>query len=316
LKTHHIYGLTLASGFPFTHRLSPGEGVPDLTFSCTPLPPVPSGEGSRLYSSPWRDEAGESIAHFDRYPRMDVLRFPGTADFHLEPGRITGNPSAPAQRDLMEMRLLGPVLSFWLERLGIPALHASAVRLGRGAAAFLSHSGGGKSSLAAAFVQAGAALLTDDVLPVEESGETFLARPGYPQMRLEPDGVRHFLDGIDGLKPVSADDTKLHVPVGTYGFGAFHDSPLPLTALYVIERAIIEPGSRPEIVPLTRREAVIELVRHSFSPYLVEALGLQPRRLDLFARLVRRVPVLRLSYPAGLEHLPGVVEAVLNFASS
>lgn len=310
LKTHHIFGLTLASDFSFTHRLSPGEGVPDLTFSCTPPPPVPSGEGSRLYSSPWRDEAGESLSHFDRYPRVDVLRFPGTADFHLEPGRITGNLLAPAQRDLMEMRLLGPVLSLWLERLGIPALHASAIRLGQGSVAFLSHSGGGKSSLAAAFVQAGAALLTDDVLPVEESGETFLARPGYPQMRLEPDGSRHFLDGIGGLKPVSPDDTKLHVPIGTEGFGAFHDSSLPLTALYVIER-----HGKPGIVPLTRREAVIELVRHSFSPYLVEALGLQPRRLDLFARLVHQVPVLRLSYPSGFESLPGVVEAVLNSAS-
>lgn len=212
----------------------------------------------------------------------------------------------------MEMRLLGPVLSFWLERLGIPTLHASAVRLGQGAAGFLSQSGGGKSSLAAAFVQAGAPLLTDDVLPIEEiaeSGETFLARPGYPQMRLEPDGARHLLGRIDGLKPVSPDDTKLHVPIGAEGFGAFHDSPLPLTALYVVER-----GGNPGIVPLTRREAVIELVRHSFSPYLVEALGLQPRRLDLFARLVRQVPVLRLSYPSGFEHLPGVVEAVLNFA--
>lgn len=215
------------------------------------------------------------------------------------------------------MRLLGPVLSFWLERLGIPALHASAVRLGQGAAGFLSRSGGGKSSLAAAFVQAGASLLTDDVLPIEEiveSGKTFLARPGYPQMRLEPDGARHLLGRIDGLKPVSPDDTKLHVPIGADGFGDFHDSPLPLTALYVVERHIVERRGKPEIVPLTRREAVIELVRHSFSPHLVEALGLQPRRLDLFARLVRRVPVLRLSYPSGFAYLPGVVEAVLNFA--
>jgi hypothetical protein len=300
LRIQHIYGLTLASDFSFAHRLSQGAGAPDLTFSCTPSPPIPDDEGSRLYSSPWRDEAGESVSHLDRYPELDVLRFPGTADFYLEPGRITGHLLDPDQRDLMELRLLGPVLSYWLERLGIPAIHASAVCLERGAIGFVSHSGGGKSSLAAALVQSGAPLLTDDILPVEESDGTFLARPGFPQMRLEPDGARRFLGEIRSLTPVSPDDTKLHVPVG-----AFHDSSVPLAALYVLERG---GAADVEIQPLTRREAVIELVRHSFSPYLVEAVGLQPRRLDLFSRLVRQVPVLRLSYPAGFEHLPRIAE--------
>jgi hypothetical protein len=193
------------------------------------------------------------------------------------------------------------VLSYWLERLGIPAIHASAVCLERGAIGFVSHSGGGKSSLAAALVQSGVPLLTDDILPIEESATgTFLARPGFPQMRLEPDGARQFLGEVRGLNPVSPDDSKLHVPVG-----AFHDSSVPLAALYVLERG---GGDDVEVQPLTRREAVIELVRHSFSPYLVEAVGLQPRRLDLFSRLVRQVPVLRLSYPAGFEHLPRIVE--------
>jgi len=234
---------------------------------------------------------------------VDVFRFPATADFYLEPGRIRGHLLDPGCRDLMELRLLGPVLSYWLERLGIPVLHAAAVRVDAGAVGFVAHSGGGKSSLAAALLQAGAPLLTDDILPVEECGGTFLARPGYPQLRMEPDSARHFLGTTDGLAAVCLDGTKLHVPVGT-----FEDTSLPLACLYLVER---RPGPV-EILPLPRREAVVELVRHSFSPYLVEAVGLQPRRLDLFARLVRQVPVRRLLCPAGLEHLPQVAEAVLR----
>jgi hypothetical protein len=57
---------------------------------------------------------------------------------------------------------------------------------------------------------------------------------------------------------------------------------------------------------------LIELVRHSFSPHLVQAAGLQPRRLDLFARLVMQVPVRRLRYPSGFERLPEVVERLLK----
>lgn len=299
MPVYRVFGLSLASDFPFAHRLAAGRGNPDLAFSLhSSSPLLPPGAGSRLYSSPWRDEAGESIAHLDRFPDAEVLRFPGTADFYLEPGRITGHVLDPNRPDLMELRLLGPVLSYWLERLGIPALHASAVRFDAGAVGFLTHSGGGKSSQAAALVQAGAALLTDDILPVDEVDGTFLARPGYPQMRLEPDTARR-LGRIEGLAAVSPDDTKLHVPVSN-----FCETATPLAALYLIER---RPGP-PEILPLPRRQAVIELVRHSFSPYLVEAAGLQPRRLDIFARLVRQVPVRRLCCPDGLEHLPEVVE--------
>lgn len=308
MKLYQVYGLALASAFPFAHRLAEGQGssslspdTPDLTFSCAPPERPPDGDGLRVYSSPWRGEDDESVAHLDRFPGFDRLRFPGTADFYLEPGHIRGHLLDPAQRDLMELRLLGPVLSYWLERLGIPALHASAVRLDRGAVGFVSHSGGGKSSLAAALLRSGAALLSDDVLPVEETGGAFLARPGFPQMRLEPEGAR-LLGDDRGLRPVSPDDTKLHMPVA-----AFHASSSPLTAIYVLER---RPSGPVDIQPLPRSEAVIELVRHSFSPYLVEAVGLQPRRLELFARLVRQVPILRLSYPAGFEHLPRIAETL------
>lgn len=298
MQTHRVYGLGLTSDFPFAHRLCVGRGAPDLVFSAG-TPRLPLLEGTRIYSSPWRDEAGDSIAYLDRFPEREVLRFPGIADFHLEPGRITGDLLDKDRPDLMELRLLGPVLSYWLERLGIPMLHAAAVRVSSGVLGFIAHSGGGKSSLASALLQAGASLLTDDLLPVEESEGTFLARPGFPQMRMEPDSARHFLGTVEGLAAISPDDSKLHVPVGD-----FCDTATPLSALYVIER---RPG-RPEILPLPRREAVIELVRHSFSPYLVEAVGLQPRRLDLFTRLVRQVPVSRLYCPQGLAHLPEVAE--------
>lgn len=301
LRLHHVYGLTLASDFPFAHRLAAGSGAPDLTFSLG-APHRPAQAGARLYSSPWRDEAGESVAHLDRFPGLEVLRFPGTADFHMEPGHIRAHLLGDG-RDLMELRLLGPVLSYWLEQLGIPVLHAAAVRVDAGAVGFLAPSGGGKSSLAAALLQAGALLLADDILPMEEGGGTFLARPGFPQMRLEPDTARFHLGRTDGLANVSPDDSKLHVPVD-----AFCDAAVPLAGLYLVER---RPGP-PEILPLPRRQAVIELVRHSFSPYLVEAAGLQPRRLDLFARLVRQVPVRRLLCPVGLEHLSRVADAVLE----
>jgi len=64
------------------------------------------------------------------------------------------------------------------------------------------------------------------------------------------------------------------------------------------------------------RDAVIELVRFTFTPHVVEALGWQPRRLAFFADLAARVPIRRLIYPSGLHHLPRVSEAILQDVAS
>jgi len=213
---------------------------------------------------------------------------------------------------LVEIRLLGPVLSYWMERLGLLALHASAVGIGQRAIGFLASHGGGKSGLAAGLMRYGHPLLTDDILPVEERDGTFFGRPGYPQMRMWPDAAAHFLGDWEELPLVLPEIAKRRVPVGPAlegGFGSFHPDSLPITALYVPERRQDGPI---EIREVLRSEGLLELVRHSFSPRLVEAAGLQPRRFDLFARLVQRVPIRRLVYPSGFHRLPEVAEAVLR----
>jgi hypothetical protein len=56
----------------------------------------------------------------------------------------------------------------------------------------------------------------------------------------------------------------------------------------------------------------MELLRHSFMMRAVQALGWQPQRLALFAQLIGQVPLRRLRYPSGFEHLPRVRDAVLE----
>jgi hypothetical protein len=56
----------------------------------------------------------------------------------------------------------------------------------------------------------------------------------------------------------------------------------------------------------------VRLFAYTFNHRLVQAAGLQPQRLALFAALVQRVPRRRLVYPSGYEHLPRVREAILE----
>lgn len=316
LRFHWIFGLRLGSELPFRSHFGAGQaedGPADLVVSCERLPLVLPEPSVCVYRSRSRTSDGEPTFSLHRSADHEILRFTGVADFHLGPDRIVARPATPEPGPLLEIHLLGPVLSYWLERRGVVTLHSSAVALGRRATAFFATHGGGKSGVAASLIQAGHPLLSDDLLPIEEAGGGFLARPGYPQMRMWPDEATHFLGGFEHLPPVHLGESKRRVPVGgsgdSGGFGAFHDSPLPLACLYLLDRRP-ENDAPIEIREVSPRDAMIELLRHSFTPLLVEAAGLQPARLDFLSRLVMQVPVRRLRYPSGFERLPAVAEAI------
>ncbi len=313
MTVHRLFGLTMASDFAFASRLGAGAGPADLTFTCGSAPPSGAAAttelGPPVYASPERTSEGESLAYLFRGGEGDLLRFTGVGDFHLSNRRIDCHLRDPRHAFVVELRLLGPVLAYWLERAGLPALHASAVVVGGRAAAFLAGREAGKSVLAASFVAAGDPLLTDDVVAVEESEDgSFRARPGYPQMRLWPAEAEHFA-GRGDLPRVHPRYAKRRVPVGPDGFGAFADFTRPLGVLYLPERHD-GPGGV-QIVAVPPREAVIELTRRSFIPRLAAAAGWQARRLATLARLAERVPMRHLLYPAGFERLAEVRAAVL-----
>lgn len=309
-----LFGVDLASDFPFVSRLATGSGPADVSFACNLTAPpgvLPPAGLTPVFASAETTPLGESIASCYRLAGHDLLRFARLADFYLGAERIDCHLLDPRYDFLVELRLLGPVFAFWLERCALPVLHASAVAVAGRAVAFLAGSTGGKSTLAAALMTAGHPLLSDDLVAVEPgpAGE-FLARASYPEMRLWPEANRRLVGDLDRLALVHPDHGKLRVPVGPGGFGAFAERSRPLARIYLPERR--EPGEgtvRIDAVP--PREAVILLVRGSFIGGLTAAAGWQERRLEIFARLAERVPVRRLVYPSGLDELPSVRDAVV-----
>jgi hypothetical protein len=301
LRFHRLFGLTLGSEVSFANRFGEGGGPPaDLVFSYGPPGAALPDEASCLYH-------GTNL-HLFHAPDREVLRVTHVADFHLWPDRIVAHPAIAAAGSLIEIHLLGTVFSYWLERRGLVTLHASAVEVKGRAAVFSSTHGGGKTGLAAALLQAGHSLLSDDLLPVEESEGTFLGRPGYPQMRMWPDEATWFLGSHEHLPVVHPELSKRRVPIGSGGLGTFHGSPLPLACIYILERGT--EGEVLDIHEVSPRDALIELLRQSFTPRLVEAAGLQPARFHQLSNLVLQIPVKRLRYPSGFDRLPEVAEAV------
>lgn len=309
LERYRWFGRVLATDLPFVVRLPEGTGEIDVTY--TRIDGEECKDYRRIFPTELPPGAEPWLEAFVREDRFR-LRCVGYADFEIASDRIdcrlAGGTLAEA-----ETFFLGLVSALWLESKGALCLHAAAVVAPLGAVGFLGFNRAGKSSLAASFLAADIPLLTDDVLALDlDDRQGVLAQPGFPQLRLWPGSAEQLVVNAHELEPVHPDFEKRRVPVGGGGLGTFHDAPAVLRALMLPDRR----GSEIEITRLTPREATIELVRHSFLGALGEAaIGVGPR-FDRLVAVAERVPVFRLAYPNGLEHLAKVRGAILERLSA
>lgn len=242
-----------------------------------------------------------------------LLQFNGGYVFSVGDQRIGVRMTDPAQHHDVQTQLLGAVLAFWHEQRGAQALHASAVVLNGVAIAFTANSRAGKSTLAASFVHAGAALLSDDIVPCRIAGAQVIALPGFPSMRLWPAEAGHFIGDFSQLDFVHPEIDKRRADVGQGDFGIFHDAPAPLACIYVPERYDDDAGvPRIKIAHMSRSEALVELARLAFVMRLTQNTQSPGARLDVLAHIARAVQMKRLRYPSGYAHLPAVRDAVMK----
>jgi hypothetical protein len=310
-KLYRIFGVNMASEYRFANPIPRTSGNPDVSFICTQTcPHILTNNENPAYTRESRNGEGEPPFSIHKTEKGAIVHYAKIVDFFLSSDAITAHLLDPSSAHMVEILLLGPVFSFWLELRGIPMIHASATILDNSAVAFLSSSKGGKSCLAAAFGERGYPILTDDILPLEKRGDHFLARPGFPALRMWPDQAGHFLGGYQDLERVHPASLKLRIPIGPGGIGTFCPEEKPLKIIYLPRRS--GPECDITIEPLSKKNAFFALIQNSFTAGLVELLGLQPQRMQFFSRMVRQVPVRRLTYPDGFDHLHRIVDAVLE----
>jgi len=303
-----IYGVTVATDLSLVPHFPSRTDTPDLRVM-TAESPFELTHTDSLYSRSPQDSDAIPAIRLYRVEDQFIVRFADAATFSVGSERIEYVLHDDTYAYALELWLLGTVLAFWLEWQGIPALHASAVALDDGVVGFLASKQGGKSTLATSLLQRGHSLLTDDLLPLDVQEPHVQGRPGYPQMRMWPDHARHFVDDPCALRRANPYTEKRRVPVGPEGLGTFCDDARPLKALYLPERTS---SASVQIQPVAPINAVQAVLRHSFLPRLVEAAGWQASRLSTLSRLVEQVPVWRLTYPSGTEHLSRVADALLD----
>ena len=304
---HHLYGIHVQSTMLLDCPLSTRSGPADIE-----LCEAPTSQFNHV--PPQQRRPSDTDDWFFRTPLpdgSDYLRWSGLFEFliSVDGRRITYHALTHGSRETLQTYLVSQTLSFALLKQGIESLHATVVVIQGQAVAFLGDCGYGKSSLGAAFLRAGHALLTDDMLVTsmpDQHQPIVLAHPGPPRIKLFPKIAKTLLGRRSGT-PMNPGTTKLILPLSDREHCG---QAVPLRALYVLR----SPASRRAlkhiaIRSLTQRQACLALIANTFNTVIAEPPRPE-RQFNWAARLAGVVPVKSLSYPRRLAHLPAVVAAI------
>ncbi len=261
----------------------------------------------------WRWRDGQIFLSYAQEKSNHHLRFPDLADFVVDARgkEIRCYPNANTDLAMIKHLLLDQVLPRVLSQRGRAVIHASGALLPDGAVAFLGESGWGKSTLAASFHQQGMPLLTDDCLLLNLAGEQVSCMPTYAGLRLWPDMVSTLFEDAPRLAPMASHSSKQRLFLDDYQQRNAKQA-LPIQGIYVLAPPVQQVKPTPVVItPLSQREALFELFKHSFQLDITDLRRIQ-QVFIFFSRIVKIIPFFRLDFPREHTFLPSVQAALLK----
>jgi len=199
--------------------------------------------------------------------------------------------------------LIGVVLPHALHHAGAWCLHASAVQTPSGVIAFVAPRGTGKSTIATACLQAGCALVADDVVVLWPSPQGASVTPTGLPIRLASETAKSV-----GAAGSTADEWG-KVRVG----GQSATAEAPLAAVYLL--APVAADADVQRAPREPRAAALALLANGKITELLGAAAID----DVLRRcvaLAQVTPVYDLAVPRDLARLPDVTAALLAWHST
>ncbi len=205
--------------------------------------------------------------------------------------------------------LLGPIMGFVLQLRGSISLHASAIVMGDKAVALVGPAGSGKSTTAAAFADRGYRVLAEDVVTLDDRGDSFLVLPAYPCIRLWPASVTALYGPNARLPKLTPNWDKCYLDLNPerYQFG---DSPVSLGGIYLLGERKDDPTA-PFVSPVPRSAALISLIAHTYTSYLMDK-KMRARGFDLISRVLAEVPVRQVTPHTDSSHLEKLCTTIVR----
>jgi len=309
-----IYGLGIV-----TNRIIPGVPAStiaseDLRISFGSLPAwhheLSAAHVEACYVAEYKSECGEPALRVFRLLDGEYYRFDYADQTRFLINRLASEVwaewSSPLTMEDTATYLLGPVLGFVMLLRGIVCLHASAIAIGDKAIALLGPAGSGKSTTAAAFAERGYSVLAEDVVTLDDRGDHFLVRPGYPCIRLWPPAVKALYGSETHLPRLTPNWDKCYLDLSE----RFQEEPLPLAAIYHLGERHHD-SAAPYLEELDRSEGLMALVANTYATKLMDK-QMRAREFELLTRVVGSVAVRRVTPHADPARITHLCNAILN----
>ena len=299
MHEYRAYGLHMRSAvaLPFDPLQPKPSSAPDLTVRLGAVPrTLPAGPGQTTRSTIWQARPGTFLIELE-----GVARYLATdgRDILVEPLGDAGDVAST---------FVSAALAPCLQQRGVATLHAAAVAGQGGAVLLLGPSAVGKSSLAAALVERGHALLADDVTGVAlDAGGQPLALPAFPRQKL----WAQTLDRMDWRGKAGA---RVRRGLDKHWTDPERHCAEPQPMLAAVALAV-GAGAEIDIEPLSCGDAFWALTENTHRKQALDAMGGTTGHFRAVAALAQRVPMLlatRPRHPFTLEALAARVDAQLR----
>jgi hypothetical protein len=293
-----IFGLEVRSQLPFEYLRS-GSGRPVRVSNASSDGTLGSLE--RLQT--WDEEPGVHAAvHLHRCGPAAFAIESGAYWFRYDADEAAFTVQPTGDPPFREALLWESPSAIAMVLAGDLALHAASVDVGGGGLLISGPGGAGKTTLAAAFHAAGHRLLSDDLTGCRLDPDPAVL-PGPALVRLRPDSAERVDTG--GLYTAWQRSDRIYAAVDPDRRGT--GDPLPLTRI-----VLLDPESGPfSVSEVSRPEALRDLWAMSFWLPTDES---RAACFEGLARLVARVPAVRIRRPREWVALPDVVAFIAEQA--
>jgi len=318
-QTYRTYGLTIESDLPVTglRSLLLDAPSPDIRLYFAAIPtwaaqalllPITA---VRVRPSALLPGDGTLTVYEFASRRFFQLTYSDGTRFLMDHAatRIWGEPGRKLSYDDLCIYLLGPVMGFVLRQRGTVTLHASSLSFHGRAVALVGEAGAGKSTTAAALALRGWPVLAEDVCALADLGAHYQVLPGYPRVCLWPDSVDFLFSSRDALPLMVSGWEKRFLSLDG-SRAQFASSSAPLAAIFLLAERSAQDSS-PSIEPISRREALLQLVRNTYMSWYLDRHQ-RAEEFDVLTRLVASINCFRVipsSDPARLSTLAERIES-------
>jgi hypothetical protein len=230
-------------------------------------------------------------------------------------------------------------IALWLELKGVPCIHANAIELDNFASLIIAPSRTGKSTLTTHLLHQGFKMMTDDMAAIHTAARgQFMIYPSWPKIRLWPDVVDDLVGtevdndtysnanepketetkSVNGIynntlnknapKLSKHKKTKVHQKFAKHEIefeeetDVWENTPKQLKAIYYLERHE-RATQKCEIARINASHGLMTLLQNSILADAYKSMEVETQRLQKLAKILETIPIFKISYPSGLEHL-------------